>query len=100
MSDSGPQPLRAALERVMSHLGAPEVDATTSLVEQWPSVVGEELAARVRAVTVRGDELVVRVADPAWASQLAWLEPRLLERVEACVGPGRIRRITARVDRS
>ena len=52
---------------------------------------------RIVAVAVRGSDLVVRVEDPAWASQLGWLEQQLLTRVEALVGPGRITSVTARV---
>ena len=48
-------------------------------------------------MAVRGSDLVVRVEDPAWASQLGWLEQQLLTRVEALVGPGRITSVTARV---
>lgn len=94
----GLTPLRAGIERVLSHLGAPEVDATTELVDHWAEIVGPELASRVEAVAVRGSELIVRVTDPAWASQLSWLEPQLLDRVSARIGRGRIDRITPRVD--
>ena len=37
------------------------------------------------------------VDDPAWTSQLGWLEQQLLTRIEALVGPGRITSVTARV---
>ena len=48
------------------------------------------MAERIQAVAVRRRELLVTVDDPAWASQIAWLEAQLLERVEGIVGPGRI----------
>ena len=93
----GPVPIRRTLERLMSGMGAPEIDATTTIVEAWPDIVGPELASRIVAVAVRGSDLVVRVEDPAWASQLGWLEQQLLTRVEALGGPGRITSVTARV---
>ena len=95
--ENGPRPLRQGLERLLDGLGAPEIDAVATLVERWPEVVGPELASQVRAVAVRGSELVVRVEDPAWASQIAWLESQLLERIAALVGPGRITVVKARV---
>ena len=95
--ENSPRPLRQGLERLLDGLGAPEIDAVTTLVERWPEVIGPELASRVRAVAVRGSELVVRVEDPAWASQIAWLESRLLERIDDLVGPGRITAVKARV---
>ncbi|HJL76476.1 MAG: DUF721 domain-containing protein [Acidimicrobiales bacterium] len=93
----GPVPIRRTLERLMSGMGAPEIDATTTIIDAWPDIVGPELASRIVAVAVRGPELVVRVEDPAWASQLGWLEQQLLARIEALVGPGRITSVIARV---
>ena len=57
------------------------------------------LAERIQAVAVRGPELLVAVNDPAWASQVAWLEAQLLERIERLVGPGRITSVRVRVER-
>ncbi len=99
MSDPGPVPIRASLERLMAGMGAPEIEATTSIVEAWPEIVGPELATRIEAVGVRGSELVILVRDPAWAGQIAWLEAELLQRVEALVGPDRITAVRARVAR-
>ncbi|MEC8947555.1 MAG: DUF721 domain-containing protein [Actinomycetota bacterium] len=95
---SGPVPLRQTLERLLAGLGAPDIDSTTLVVERWPEVVGEELATHVRAVAVRGSELVVGVDDPAWASQVAWLEARLLERLDVLVGRGTITAVKVRVE--
>ena len=96
-SGQGPVPIRRALERLMSSMGAPEIDATTTILDAWPEIVGQELASRIAAVAVRGSELMVRVDDPAWASQLGWLEQQLLARIESLVGPGRITSVSARV---
>ena len=88
--DRGPAPIRASLEKLLAGLGSPEIDSMTMLVERWPEVVGERLAERIQAVAVRRRELLVTVDDPAWASQIAWLEAQLLERVEGIVVPGGI----------
>ena len=96
--DRGPVPIRASLEKLLAGLGSPEIDSMTMLVERWPEVVGERLAERIHAVAVRRRELLVTVDDPAWASQIAWLEAQLLERVEGIVGPGRIVAVRVRVE--
>lgn len=96
-SKKDPQPLKQGLERVLNGLGSPEIGAITTLVDRWPEVVGLELASRVQAVAIRGSELVVQVDDPGWASQISWLETRLLERIAGLVGPGRITAVRARV---
>jgi predicted nucleic acid-binding Zn ribbon protein len=83
----------------MAGLGAPEIDATTTIVESWSEIVGPELAKGVVAVAVRGKELLVRVDDPAWASQISWLEAQLLDRINNLVGPGRVTSVRATVAR-
>ena len=95
--DNGPQLLRQSLEHLLKGLGASEIDAMSTLVDRWSEVVSPELASRVRAVAVRGTEFVVEVEDPGWASQIDWLESRLLERIADLVGPGCITAVRARV---
>lgn len=96
-SQRGPVPLRQSLERLLTGMGAPEIDDTTTLLEKWPQIVGDRLANRIEAVAVRGDELLVVVHDPAWASQIAWLEAQLLERIDSLIGPGKISSVQVRV---
>ena len=69
-----------------------------TLLDRWPEVVGESLAARIKAVAVRGSELLVSVDDPAWASQISWLETQLLERIAGIIGSGRITAVRVRVE--
>jgi hypothetical protein len=78
-------------------MGAPKIDDTMMIIEQWPEIVGARLADRIEAVAVSGSELLVAVHDPAWASQVAWLEAQLLERIEVLVGPGKITSVRVRV---
>lgn len=96
-SNTEPRPLRQSLERLLDGLGAPEIDAVATLVDRWPEVVGQELASRIKTVAIRGSELVVKVEDPGWASQIAWLESQLLARIVELVGPDRITAVRVRV---
>jgi len=95
--DRGPVPLRRSLERLLAGMGAPKIDDTMMIIEQWPEIVGARLADRIEAVAVSGSELLVAVHDPAWASQVTWLEAQLLERIEVLVGPGKITSVRVRV---
>jgi hypothetical protein len=45
----------------------------------WPAAVGKRLAARTRAVTMRGNRLIVEVEDDLWRRNLALLHPQLLK---------------------
>ena len=43
----------------------------------WEQVVGESMAAHVQPIKLNGSALVVEVDDPAWATQLKFLEQSL-----------------------
>jgi len=96
--ERGPTPIRKSLERLLAGMGSPEIDSVATLMDRWPEVVGDRLSERIRAVAVRGSELLVSVDDPAWASQISWLEAQLLERIAGIVGPGRITAVRVRVE--
>lgn len=94
---SSPRPLAAGLDHVLAGLGAPTVDALTTLLGSWAELVGAELAAHAEPVSVAQGRLVVAVDDPAWAERLSWSEGQVVARAEALVGPGVVERVTPRV---
>jgi predicted nucleic acid-binding Zn ribbon protein len=95
----GPRRLGEALDRVSRGLGLPPAAATARLVQAWPEVVGEAVAAHTRPRWVRDGVLSLAVDDPVWAAQLRWLEADLLARVAEVTGPGVVERITLHVRR-
>ena len=74
------------LDRVVRHLGGPSVDALGALYQQWDELVGPRLSGHTRPVGLRGGVLVIGVTDPAWATQLRFLESTLLERLATLDG--------------
>jgi predicted nucleic acid-binding Zn ribbon protein len=95
----GPRKLGEALDRVSRGLGLPPSAATARLVQAWPEVVGEAVAAHTRPRWVRDGVLSLAVDDPVWAAQLRWFEADLLARVAEVTGPGVVERITLQVRR-
>ena len=82
---------------MLAGLGAPSVDALTTLLGSWDELVGPDLAAHAEPVSVARGRLVVAVDDPAWAERLAWCEGQVVARATALVGAGVVERVTARV---
>lgn len=82
-SDGSASPRRVgeALDRVVRHLGAPRAEDVASVFARWDELVGDQIAAHARPVALRDGAVVVAVDDPAWASQLQWLESDLLARL-------------------
>jgi predicted nucleic acid-binding Zn ribbon protein len=96
-NDPGPVHVGTSVERVLRHLGAPKVDALGAVFGDWERLVGPRVAEHAAPVALSGGRLVVRADDPAWASQLRWLEQDLLARLDAALGPQTVTSIEVRV---
>jgi predicted nucleic acid-binding Zn ribbon protein len=86
-----PIPLGDSLHGVVRSLRpdsatAPTASSLGSVFGRWVEAVGEPVAKHVRPVKLDGRRLVVEVDDPAWATQLRFLEATLRERVAAVTG--------------
>jgi hypothetical protein len=77
---------------------APNSQSLGGVFGRWVEAVGEPVAKHVRPVKLDGARLVVEVDDPAWATQLRFLEANLRERVREVTGVV-LESIEARVSR-
>jgi predicted nucleic acid-binding Zn ribbon protein len=78
-----PRPLSAGIDRLLSSLRGGSRQATVTVFSRWTELVGEPVAAHVRPVKIDRGTLVVEVDDPAWATQMKFLESDLLNRLNA-----------------
>ncbi len=53
---------------------------------RWVEAVGDAIAAHVKPIKLDGTKLVVEVDDPAWATQLRFLEATLKQRLLEVAG--------------
>jgi predicted nucleic acid-binding Zn ribbon protein len=86
-----PVPLGESLNGLVRSLRGPTADgsAATSMggvFGRWDETVGEAVARHVQPIKLDGATLVVEVDDPAWATQLKFLEANLRERLLASTG--------------
>ncbi|MFN0091027.1 MAG: DciA family protein [Acidimicrobiales bacterium] len=77
----GPRPLGEALDRVVRGLSGERAAVVATVFDRWDELVGEALAAHVRPVSLERGRLVVAADDPAWASQVRWLQADVLARL-------------------
>ena len=91
-----PVHLRSVLEQLLKDFGTPDITTVTSIINEWEEIVGSDLATKISAVAINGSELIVRVDDPAWASQISWLEKQLLDKITRLVGEEKITSIRVR----
>ena len=95
--DDEPTRVGQPLDRVMRNLGGPRASTVRSVFDQWPQLVGDQLAAHARPVSLRDGVLVIGVDDPAWATQLRYLEVTLINQIAAAFGTAEVTAIEIRV---
>ncbi|HVM52358.1 MAG TPA: DUF721 domain-containing protein [Acidimicrobiales bacterium] len=83
--DRGPRRIGESLEGVV-----PGGRTFTRLLAAWGDLVGDGLAGHTRPAALHGTTLVVAVDDPAWATQLRYLEADLLARIAESAGAGSV----------
>ena len=100
-------PFGDSLDRVVRSLHNEASDASTAgqtasqmggVFGRWAEAVGDAVAGHVTPVKLDGTKLVVEVDDPAWATQLRFLETTLKQRLLEVAG-ATIETIEARVRR-
>jgi predicted nucleic acid-binding Zn ribbon protein len=88
-----PQPLSAAVERLVRDQGWQDQSAISVLIQEWADVVGQDLADHVVPVSFDEGELTLQAESTAWATQVRLLLPQLHRAVDDRVGSGVVRRI-------
>ncbi|MDQ0710381.1 putative nucleic acid-binding Zn ribbon protein [Arthrobacter woluwensis] len=83
-----PQGVGSIMGRLVVDRGWSSPVAVGSVVSQWPSFVGPEVAAHCQATGFAGTTLTVRCDSTAWAANMRLLRPSLLEKFRTEVGPG------------
>jgi hypothetical protein len=79
--DPGPRRVGDSIEQLR-----PGSTALSTLQQRWLEVAGDNLAAHARPTKLAGGTLVIAVDDPAWATQLTWLEGDLVARCNEVLG--------------
>lgn len=73
-----PKPLNHVLNRVLRSMKVSDQSSAMGLFAQWRAIVGDAVADHATPKRLEKRRLVVEVDDPAWATQLKFLESQLL----------------------
>jgi len=71
------------LNRLLRRLGSEPVSSLASVFDEWPLLVGEQVAAHVSPIRLQDGRLLVEVDDPTWATQMRFLESHIIDSVSA-----------------
>ena len=94
-----PVSLRRSLERFLHAYGAPPVDVVSRLTGAWGQVVGPALDGPTRPLELVDGVLVVLCDDPAWASQIGWMDRQIRDRLVALFPQVTVDRVVTRTAR-
>ncbi len=94
--DRDPQPLAAALDRLVRDQGWEADSAVALLMGEWPQIVGRDLAEHVIPLGFADGELTLQAESTTWATQVRLLLPQVHRAIDARVGVGVVKRIRIR----
>jgi predicted nucleic acid-binding Zn ribbon protein len=94
--DRDPQPLAAALDRVVAERGWETEKAGGDVLGRWSAIAGPEIAEHAVPVSFDDGALLLQAETTAWATQLRLLAPQLLARLADELGAGVVRSVTVR----
>ena len=84
--------LAPALERI----GPKGVWTEAKLRKLWREVVGEQVAANANVLRLRGKVIEVEVSSDSWATELTYLSPAVIEKLNSQLGAEVVTQIVVR----
>lgn len=91
MSRRAPRPLAEAIGPLQASLAPATLLAEVQ--RTWPAAVGEAIACEAHPVAERGGVVTVACAASVWAQELDLMAPLLIERLNAAIGAGEVKRL-------
>lgn len=73
--------LQRELNALLRRMGSESSNVVAGVFGEWEAIVGMHIAAHVVPVMIKDSRLVVSVDDPAWATQMKFLESDIAEKV-------------------
>jgi len=87
-----------SLPTVLKASGAPQEIAEAACIAAWKHAVGEGLSMHAVPVELRGQTLVVAIADKLWQRQLEQMRGQLLFHLNSVLGQPLVKLIELRID--
>lgn len=88
-----PSPLADLLGQVVHEQGWEDQLAATRVFTDWPRIVGPEVAQHSEVIAFEDGVVEIKAASTAWSTELKFLAPRIVAKLNAELGEGSVRRI-------
>ena len=90
---AGPQPLGDIFSKFLAQRGWKEPVAVGSVLADWSSIVGPQIAENTEVESFENATLILRASSTAWATQLRLLTPQLMHKFNDVLGTGVITKL-------
>lgn len=80
------EPLETILQKILRKQNIPHTVRDRRLIDLWTRAVGERIAARTFADTLKRGTLRVRVTSPVWLHQLQFMKEEILQKLQELAG--------------
>lgn len=89
-------PVGDVMKSIIEEFGWEKDLAVRTLFSQWPRLVGAEVAQHSKPVSFRDGEVIVETDTTAWATNLQFLAPNIVAKLNQELGDGTVLRIKVR----
>ena len=89
----GPEPIGKLVDRFLEGRGVAEQVRRQSVLEAWPTLVGEAIAGVTSARSISAGALFVEVRSSPWLMELEMMKGEILRRINAGRDDAQIERI-------
>lgn len=87
------QLLGGTLRRLVDYLGVTARLNEQRVIEFWPDIVGEKIAAVTHARSIKFGVLTIEVVNPSWRQELAYMAPEILTKLNRTMGYSLVKRL-------
>ena len=97
--ERGPVPLGGGLDAVVRRLGGGHAVTMIRVVEQWPAIIGEDLADATTPVRIDKGCLTVATVDAACTTEIRFRQQQVCRRIAELCGDHGVERLRVTIGR-
>lgn len=88
-----PQEIGKVISKFLKTSGIEKGIKQRQAVAIWEKVVGKEIAAQAKAIKAENSNLLIRVANPVWRSEILLMKAKILQELNKSLGQEAIKDI-------
>lgn len=71
------------LKKSLGKVGEQKIDSLIHLRNQWPTIVGPDIAKHCQVQFIKNNKLYVKVDSPSWKAELTMMKTLIIKKINA-----------------